>query len=258
MKNKEVKQIVLKISEGLLATATDLLLFQFFLLGASMGKGKTSRGAYQAIREAEEELEGLNYQKLKQTFVDLKRRGLIRSLKEPEITASGRKRLQSFLPRYQKERPWDKVIYLITYDIAEKRHIWRDRLREFINKIGAGRLQNSVWLTPFNPQKLLKEFINTEAGFEGEIIVSCIGKDGYIGEESLKDLISRVYKLEEINQAYEEFLQKYQHGTHDKWHTAVGYLSILQRDPQLPWELLPTGWAGDKAYELYEKIMNKN
>lgn len=260
MKKKGVKQLVLELSEGLLSTTTDILLFQFFLLSSSIGKSPSHHGASQMVNEALDSLEDINYKTLKRSFLHLKKKGLVRILKEFEITDYGRKRLKEVLPTYQKDRPWDQVIYLITYDILEEKRIYRDQLRKILIKLGAGYLQGSVWLTPYNPQKILKEF-SQSSDFEGEIIVSRIGKDGYIGEESLEELISRVYKLEELNEEYQNFINeastnKSPSDKEHKWNTAVSYLCILQRDPQLPWELLPEDWKGDKAYKRYSEIIS--
>jgi len=252
MRNKQIKKIVLNLTEGLLSTATDLLLMQFFIFGASLGKGKTSRGAYRVIQEASKDLEELNYQTLKQSFVHLKRKGLIRSLKEPIITQLGKQRLNSLVPEYQHQRTWDKVIYLVTYDIQETKRVYRNKLRDVLKKLGAAPLQASVWLTPYNPEKILREFSSTP-GFIGEIIVSCVGKDGYIGEEQLGDLIYRIYNLDKINQRYQQFIEEYKQG-HDKWNAAVLYLSILKDDPQLPFELLADDWVGDQAYLIYKNL----
>ncbi|MCG2691249.1 CRISPR-associated endonuclease Cas2 [Microgenomates group bacterium] len=252
MRNKQIKKLVFNLSEGLLSTVTDLLLLQFYVFGAAIGKGKTSRGAYRAVEEATKELEEFNYQTLKQTFDHLKRKGLIRSLQEPIITQLGKQRLNSLVPEYQHQRTWDKVIYLVTYDIQETKRLYRNKLRELLRKLGAAPLQASVWLTPYNPEKILREFSSTP-GFAGEIIVSCVGKDGYIGEEQLGDLIYRIYNLDKINQRYQQFIDQYKQ-SHDKWNAAVLYLSILKDDPQLPFELLADDWVGDQAYLIYKNL----
>lgn len=243
------------MSEGLLSTVTDLLLLQFYLLGASVGKSKTSRGAHMVVDEAMKELEKVNYQTLKQSLSDLKRNGLIRSLQELKMTQLGEQRLKSLLPVYRRQRTWDKTIYLITYDIQETRRLYRNHLRKVLSQWGAAPLQASVWLTVYNPQKLLKKFSLTP-GFAGEIIVSCVGKDGYIGEEKLEELIYRIYHLDKINQRYKSFIDKYQAGQ-DRLNAAVSYLSILKDDPQLPFDLLADDWVGDKAYLTYQKLLTK-
>lgn len=239
----------------MLATVTDLLLLQFYFAFSGKSYGKTSRGAYASIEEAQKNLEKLNYQTLKAALVNLNRKGWVRSLQEPIITNEGKKRLKATLPQYQTDREWDKVAYLITYDIPETKRWLRDKLRIMLMKLGAGCLQRSVWLTPYNPQVILKEFCQ-KPGFEGEIIVSCIGKDGYIGNDSLKSLINRVYNLDELNREYLAFIRMFKAGVkgEDKWTTIVSYLSILKRDPQLPFELLPDNWAGGAANKIYADL----
>lgn len=256
MRNKQIKKLALKVSEGLLSTTTDLLLIQFYFLGASFGKTKTSRGAYQVINEVSDTFEEFNYRTLKNSFVYLKRKGLIRSLKEPSITKLGEQRLKNIIPEYQQTRPWDKSLYLITYDIQETKRYYRNKLRKILQKLGSAPLQASVWLTPYNPEKILKEFSTLPGGYKGEIIVSCIGKSGYIGEEKLEDLIYRIYHLDDINQQYQDFINQY-YGIDDKWSAAVSYLSILKDDPQLPFALLPENWLGERAYQLYKNLTKK-
>ncbi len=250
MKNKW-RSLVLRLSDGLVGTVMDLLLFQIYLLTASVGKGHSAKGIYQAFAEAEQEFEKFNYQTIKSALKNLKRKGLIRVLKEPEITKEGRKRLKSFLPRYDEKRVWDGSLYLVTYDIAEKKKILRDKLRNFLKTLGAGKLQESVWLTVYNPQTLLTEFAK-ENKLGGAVIVSCIGKDGYIGQKSLSQLLNKVFNLEALNQRYEEFLREFSQKNKPQWQVAVNFYKILRDDPQLPWELLPKDWQGDKAFQLFK------
>lgn len=242
-----------------MASATDLLLLQLYFAGSLLGKGRTSLGAHQALDEAAAELEIINYQTLKRALINLKRQGLVRSLREPIITQQGKKRLTRLIPHYQKNRIWDKVLYLIAYDIPETKRRFRNKLRQLLESTGGGLLQASVWITPYNPQIFLKEFTQTP-GFSGEIIVSCVGKDGYIGSEDIKSLINRVYRLESINQKYLNFIEKFNSPSGEKRHNssaAVHYLSILKMDPQLPFELLPSDWAGDEAHDLYCRLTSQ-
>ena len=256
MRNKQIKKLVLNLTEGLLSTTTDLLLVQIYLLGASLGKGKTSHGAYQIIQEVSDSLEDLNYKTLKESFSYLKRKGLIRSLKEPKITQMGVKKLQETIPIYQQNRPWDESIYLVTYDIQETNRHYRNQLRAVLKRLGSALLQASVWITPYNPEKILRDF-SSKPSFKGEIIISCIGKDGYIGEEKIEKLISRVFSLNDLNLRYKQFIKHYKNSD-DKWNAAVLYLSILKDDPQLPFELLPDDWLGDKAIKLFRKLTTTN
>lgn len=249
----------MQASEGLVSTATDLVLFQLYLIGSSVGKGNTSRDYYRIFREASETLEEVNYETFRDILYRLKRKGLIETIKdqayfEPKITKQGRQRLFEIIPQYRKKRPWDKRIYLVTYDVAEERRDDRDLLRETLKRIGCAYLQNSVWLTPYNPKGILETFVE-EHSLHGSIIVSDTGTDGAIGNRSLKELVREVYNLDELNDRYKSFLYEFSKGKKDASADTVAahYLSILQDDPQLPFELLPLDWRGDEVYEFYEE-----
>lgn len=251
------RKVLLKTTDGLLGTVVDLLLFQTYLLGSSVGASKTSKGVHEIFDQAQQELSQTNYRTIKLTFNYLKRQGFLRSLKEPGITAAGKKKLARFVPFYDEKRMWDKSIYMITYDIPEQKKGLRDKLRVFLKTIGGGMLQGSVWLVVYNPQRLLKEFAK-ENNLEGSIIVSCIGKDSYIGEGTLSELINKVFKLNQLNEEYENFLAEFENKKINKLKIGIAFYNILKKDPQLPWEILPDNWLGDKAYRLFKrKILKK-
>lgn len=252
---------VLKATEGLIATATDLtlaLIFYQFEIG--LGGARTLYGVQRAGERTMDVLVEVNYKSIKRALRELKRRGLVKSIKsslmEPEITAAGIKRIKQLFPEYQKKRPWDGNIYLVTYDIPIERNRERNLLREFLKKSGCGLLQESIWVTPYNPTKIVRQFVD-ERNLEGTVIVSVLGKDGSIGDMSLEELIENIYHLEELNERYRQFLGEYQ-GRLLESELLFHYLSVLQDDPQLPFELLPDWWLGDEAYTLFTKLINKS
>lgn len=254
MKNKLLTKQVLKISEGVFETVMDLLLWEIVYLGeASM---TFSRNAWEPKVKADKFLEEINYQSIKSALARARRRGLVLSAKirkgNPQITAAGRKRLNLLMPQYDSKRIWDGRLYLVTYDILETKRESRDLLREFLQRIGSASVQESVWLTPYNPRDLLGEFVN-EQGIQGSIIVSDLGKDGSVGEEDIKELVYKIYKLEEINDQYREFLEKYEDNEVQPWEVKFAYLKILKQDSQLPFALLSNDWLGEKAYAVFLK-----
>ena len=254
-KRSSITKAVGKISEGLLSTAVDLVLVSIFYSFevASAGYG----GARKAGIRTHEDISGLNYQTIKRAFTRLRRKGLIQSTKEklllPKITAEGKKRLEAILPKYDERRVWDQRIYLVTYDLPIRRNYDRDRLREFLKKIGCAMLQYSVWLTPYNPTKLIEEFTE-ERNLEGLILVSSLGKDGTIGDKELSELMEEVYHLSELNRRYGGLLIEAKQSNFSKEKVVFSFLSILQDDPQLPFELLPEDWLGEQAYRLFQKL----
>lgn len=245
---------VLKLTDGVLSATTDLLL-AFAFYGIEFATKPTIQGAGEAM---EKDLVSLNSDTIKRALAHLKTKGLIQAVREKtlegKITSAGKRRLRSTIPVYDSERVWDGILYLVTYDIPTVQNHLRDLLRRFLLKIGCGLLQESVWINPYNPTKLVEQFVSSR-NIDGTILVSHIGKDGSIGGMALPELIEKVYKLDALNLRYADFLSEYEAaGTTDRHRAIFAYLSILRDDPQLPFKLLPDQWLGEGAYKLFRRI----
>ena len=260
MKNKDLQREILKISEGVVSTAMDItLLLTFYGLEAMM-KPPTSKGAWQTRGAAFEDWEQINYDTIKTALYRLKNKGLIQYTREtithPQITKQGLKRLKSTVPTYDKKRAWDGKIYLVTYDIPKGQKNSRERLRYHLKKIGCGRLQNSVWITPYNPCDVLEDFIEKN-DLQGAVVISSVGDKENVGEETLRELVGRIYNLEDLDERYFDFNKKYyrfkKFKPEMKSQVIFDFLSILKDDPQLPFKLLPADWPGTEAYQIFKK-----
>jgi phenylacetic acid degradation operon negative regulatory protein len=248
------KRKIQSLSWGLTTRISELVLLQLFLglnlLAPSKHTSKFLGEVFGKIHTT------LDEELIRRVFYQLKKQGLItyakRLWQQPQITKQGLQRLNSILPGYDSVRAWDNRLYLITYDIPEKNRPKRDKLRRFLKQIGCGLLQESVWLTPYNPRQLLKEFI-VNNDLIGLVLVSDLGKDGSIGEEDTLDLIERVYHLSEINLQYQQFIRKWLNQTIND-QAVWEFLSILANDPQLPFELLPDNWQGEKAWQIIQPV----
>lgn len=260
MRKKHVAQKLLQATEGLVATATDLVLFLTilpFALPGAYTHGEVSRRTQDVLDLVGKDL---NYRTIKNTITKLIAAGLLarktkRNALEIAITKLGRKRIEAVIPTYHENRPWDGHLYLVSYDVPAKPKSKRDMLREYLRRMGAVILQESLWLTPYNPRDLVNDFVR-EKEIGGSILVSKLGTDGAIGEETLLDLIRRVYRLDALNERYDEFLDTYERKGRSQslFGVATAYLSILKDDPQLPFALLPKEFSGEKAYRLYHSL----
>jgi CRISPR-associated endonuclease Cas2 len=76
-----------------------------------------------------------------------------------EITGSGRRHLAieeaSAASIARTKRKWDGQFRLVMFDIPQTRRRTRDRLRELMRAFGFLRLQDSVWVTPYDCEDLL-------------------------------------------------------------------------------------------------------
>lgn len=253
--DKQISQEALKLAEGVFSYSVDLILWFTVYLG-TMSRPQSTRGQlWRAAREADGFLQEINYNVIKNAVITAKKRHYLTHARRgamPEITVEGKRRLQASMPVYDQKRVWDGRMHVITYDIPETKKKERDLLREYLRRIGCAKLQASVWLTPYNPIDTLRSYIG-EKDLAGTIIVSDLGRDASIGEEDLHELIVRIYGLEEINSRYKEWLQHHERRLDSR--ALISYLAILKDDPQLPFDLLPAWWRGDKAYGRLEPYL---
>lgn len=243
-----------RVGEGLFSYVTDMAIWTtIYFADLSMPFGASGK-IWRAQMAADRFTRQWNYETIKESIARARRNHLLQPAKRgrhaiPEITEAGKKRLAAILPVYEEKRVWDGRMHLVTYDVPESKRLDREALREVIRQLGAGRLQDSVWITPYNPIDALRTFIEKHE-LAGNVIVSDMGKGGAIGEEDLSGLVVRVWRLDLLNDRYENWLREYKRSDGlDQW-LMTSYLSILRDDPQLPFSLLPTWWKGDKAWRL--------
>lgn len=267
-RNPDLTRTISRITWGVARTLSGLLLYQLALgiavAGTSGSKSSTTAG--KALQEADELADSLfaafNPDQLQSAFQNLRRRGLINSIKgkryEAMITKKGLKRLSEEIPVYNEERLWDKRIYLVTYDIEEEDKRLRDDLARYLKKIGAAMLQKSTYMSVYNPRGLLRTWLRNRLR-SGDILVSDLGPDGSLGDRPLGELVADAYQLPRLNSEYAGFLEEFPISPKDdpdkKQRAFFSFHSILEQDPQLPFELLPDWWQGDKAYRRYRQIV---
>ncbi|HLE49133.1 MAG TPA: PaaX family transcriptional regulator C-terminal domain-containing protein [Patescibacteria group bacterium] len=248
---------VFELTEGVASRLTDMVLIMLYY---GFEAAFSSRGdLWQAGEKVVGDFEYLNSNSIKNALKGLKKQGFIGNKGSSEnisvITETGRKKLNATIPFYDNKRTWDKHVYLVTYDLPVSKNNQRNYLRTYLRTIGCGMLQESVWVTPYNPTKLIDEFVTDSFLEDSMILVSSFGNDGAIGDMDLRSLMDKVFKLSEINKRYRDFLHRTNNGGFTKEQLMFGYLAILKDDPQIPFELLPGDWLGGKANQVFlEKI----
>lgn len=254
-RRRETKEEIRRISFGLLSTAIDLSLFLFALWIQSYRVGSGRKSLFRALIDSGEFVKSIKKEYIQRgLYRASERKFLTQEEKQWKLAEFGRRRLEEILPQYRVHRPWNGKIYLVTYDIPEKRKQDRDILREYLKRIGCGMLQASVWLTLYDHKKILRDFV-AEKRLAGSIVVSDIGRDGNIGQIPIEELIRRVYPLDKLNEQYRKFLERASRERVDFSEINLFFLSILKDDPQLPFSLLPKDWLGDKAYRTFRKFV---
>lgn len=239
-----------RFTHGLCDTIIDFLLFELYFTALFLAHGKT-RSPRWIDREADRILDQCDAQTVRRAMARLRERGFIETIRgspaRARVTMAGQRWSSETFPTYHARRPWDRRLYLITYDVPERLAYVRQQLREFLRRIRCGMLQASVWVTPYRPRKLLETFVR-EHRIPG-VIVSEFGRGSVIGEGTYRDVVALAYGLPELNARYTSFLSEYRRRPDARpLEVAAAYAAILRDDAQLPFELLPPEWRGDEAY----------
>lgn len=284
---QKTKQLLLRASSGFIKHSAEMalytLLFPIEMLGSpSRHPREIYRSADRAadlahallnpddssfISDDDAQLlaDELARRRFKRRFYYLRKKGLIQTVSdkvsEYRLTRAGRERLAQIFPTYLSSRPWDGKIYLITYDISEERSKDRDLLRERLRRLGCAMFQYSVWVSAYDPRKILRAWAQ-ERNLTGSVVVSDVGEDGSIAGQTIPELIQKLYDLGTVDAGYRDFIQQYQHTSDptevDQWQLNLDWSTCVERDPQLPFELLPKNFSGNQAFQIYQKLATAN
>lgn len=103
-----------------------------------------------------------------------------------EITVAGKRALELQLARQtkpaRKKRRWDQRYRLVMFDIPQNRKSVRDRLRLLMRECGFLRVQNSVWLSPYDCEELVT-LIKTDLRLGTSVLYAVVEQmenDGWI------------------------------------------------------------------------------
>lgn len=102
--------------------------------------------------------------RLSQALGRLRDKGLVRIDKakrrrDIRLTAQGEKLAERLAAahtlRIHRPKRWDERWRIIIFDVWEKRRIFRDRLRRLLDSSGFVRLQDSVWVYPYDCEEFI-------------------------------------------------------------------------------------------------------
>ena len=175
------------------------------------------------------------------------------------LSSAGYKKLVRDFPLVLlKGKRWQGTGTLVVFDIEEKRREKRDWFREWLLRLGAGMVQRSVYLFPYDLVLEIQETV-TNFGLEKEVEVFPADLR-FIRNK--RRFARRVWRLERIGKEYQlllnEILALESHKGKERqrlnrWIKAR-YLEILISDPCLPEEFLPPGWIGKKVKKLIRNL----
>lgn len=148
---------------------------------------------------------------------------------------------------------WDGTWTLLAYSISEDRRDLRHRIRSRLTWGGFGILRSGVWIAPRSVD--VKSML---AGLG-------VSKDVRVfsgmptGDTTASELIHEAYNLQEIAERYLRFVDRWTSESRiQSMDELCSFLLIrsewqqlVQIDPRLPTEYLPTGWPASDAEQIF-------
>jgi phenylacetic acid degradation operon negative regulatory protein len=152
---------------------------------------------------------------------------------------------------------WDGEWLVLVTSVPESQRALRHQLRTGLRWAGFGPLGQGVWVSPRPYARKQVRPLLDQLGL-AENATSFVGRLGPAGSEY--DVVRQAWDLGELSRDYHDFVAHQESlAPPDEPRQVFVQLtqlvhqwrSFLLRDPTLPSELLPAGWIGHRARELF-------
>ncbi len=135
-------------------------LLMILVSGGRKGGDQLIKQAIDALLDTDFSISQPRRKEIVQTAASrLVKNGLLKyENKHYSATSQGEKLLREWqMSNYQIKTPrkWDKQWRVIIFDIPEKKRVLRDKVRDILFQTGFKRLQDSVWVYPYDCEKLI-------------------------------------------------------------------------------------------------------
>jgi len=194
------------------------------------------------------------------------------------LTAKGRKLLESGRERIYHPVPaagWDGDWSVVVFSVPESRRRLRDALRVRLSWLGCGPLTSGVWISPHDVRaEVLDIAADLKLGKNLEVF-----RGTHLAHSTPEQLVAKCWDLAELDGRYAGFIARwspeFEHcsqcgmtgaraGVHHpctapadcfrrRFLLVHEYRAFPLEDPYLPRALLPAGWHGEKAAQLFER-----
>lgn len=169
------------------------------------------------------------------------------------LTSKGKEKMTRDFPfLLLQKKKWGGLFTQTSYDIAETnkgtRNLWREKLKE----LNFGKLQKSVYISPFDLSDDLWEFVK-ERHLIGKVYVS---RTKFIGVHPA-EIAFKAWPLEDLDKAYRKLLDNWEEEKLKPQEFLTQYFDLLFTDPHLPQALLPHHWPGFDCQTLAKKIQKQ-
>lgn len=166
------------------------------------------------------------------------------------LTNKANKKLKRDFPIFKmQKRKWDKKWRLVIFDISEETRSTRDLLRDKLKELGFGMLQKSIYISAYDLVQDMYEFLHSQSLLGKAFILTA--KHQLMGEP--KDLANQVWQVDKLQDEYDQLwlriihLKDKKNRSKETREIKNDYLNLIQKDPCLPYDLLPSDWIGKKV-----------
>lgn len=155
---------------------------------------------------------------------------------------------------------WDRRWSMVIYTVPESDRPLREELRKELAWLGFGTLAAATWLSPWDRLGAVEERFGERPGLRLDLLrceSTGLAKD--------REMVERCWDLETLNADYAAWLATWRRRMADyragrleprealveRMQLTHSYRLFPFRDPDLPEELVPAGWRGDEAHNLF-------
>lgn len=171
------------------------------------------------------------------------------------LLEEGTKRIYSFM---RGQRRWDGRWLVLAVTVPETRRRLRHTLRTRLTWAGLGSPAPGLWVIPDADRTDEVRAIVEELGIEHNAM-SWVGPSAGIGDPD--DTVSAAWRLDEIEAAYDDFVQAFSgRQVHEEKEAFLAQVQLVHTwrrfpaiDPALPEELLHHDWPGPDAATLFHR-----
>jgi phenylacetic acid degradation operon negative regulatory protein len=156
--------------------------------------------------------------------------------------------------------PWDGQWHMVIYSVPETERALREQLRKKLSWLGFGPLSAAVWISPHDRAAQVRDAFADERAVRLDAFRS--RSDGTAAD---RDIAARSWDLGSLERDYTEFVRRYegrlaayragevrgQSALVERMYLIHDYRMFPFRDPDLPPELVPSGWPGRQAHEMF-------
>jgi len=158
----------------------------------------------------------------------------------------------------RRTRTWDGRWHMVIYSVPEAERPMRERLRKALAWLGFGPLAPSTWISPYDRIADLQALLDDD---DVKVSVDTFTADTASPDRD-RELAARCWDLDGIDATYRAFSRLTEQRLArlgpsaaeafvNRVQLVYDYRRIPFADPDLPPELLPSGWSGQEAHALF-------